>query len=89
MLERLREGAFDRVFIALHGRGGEDGTIQGALETIGMPYTGSGVVGSGQAVGQGRRKSPVQACGGPTRWLRVVERREERAVAIGANGRSS
>src|SRR3990167_4831931 len=36
--------SFDRVFIALHGRYGEDGTIQGALELMGIPYTGSGVI---------------------------------------------
>jgi D-alanine-D-alanine ligase len=45
-LERLRTGGFDRVFVILHGRGGEDGQMQGALETIGLPYTGSGVLGS-------------------------------------------
>lgn len=38
--------AFDRVFIALHGRGGEDGVVQGYLETLGIPYTGTGVMGS-------------------------------------------
>jgi D-alanine-D-alanine ligase len=41
---------FDRVFIALHGRGGEDGTLQGALEVIGIPYTGSGVLASALAM---------------------------------------
>ncbi len=46
VLDRLRAGGFDRAFIALHGRGGEDGVIQGALELIGMPYTGSGVMAS-------------------------------------------
>jgi D-alanine-D-alanine ligase len=46
MLARLREGAYDRAFIALHGRGGEDGVVQGALEVLGLPYTGSGVLGS-------------------------------------------
>lgn len=45
-LEQLRGGGFARAFIILHGRGGEDGQIQGALETIGLPYTGSGVLGS-------------------------------------------
>jgi D-alanine-D-alanine ligase len=39
-------GQYDRAFIVLHGRGGEDGTMQGALETLGIPYTGSGVLGS-------------------------------------------
>ncbi|MGH8489067.1 MAG: D-alanine--D-alanine ligase, partial [Gammaproteobacteria bacterium] len=43
VLERLRSGGYDCAFIALHGRGGEDGQIQGALETLRIPYTGSGV----------------------------------------------
>lgn len=42
----LRQQKFERVFIALHGCGGEDGTLQGGLETIEMPYTGSGVMAS-------------------------------------------
>ena len=54
---RLINDGFDRVFIALHGRGGEDGTIQGALETIGLPYTGSGVLGSALAMDKIRSKS--------------------------------
>jgi D-alanine-D-alanine ligase len=44
--ERLGEGGFDCVFIALHGRLGEDGTVQGMLEVLGLPYTGSGVLAS-------------------------------------------
>jgi D-alanine-D-alanine ligase len=55
--DRLMNDDFDRVFIALHGRGGEDGTIQGALETIGLPYTGSGVLGSALAMDKIRSKS--------------------------------
>jgi D-alanine-D-alanine ligase len=46
VLQQLVDGRFDRVFIVLHGRGGEDGVIQGGLETLGLPYTGSGVQGS-------------------------------------------
>jgi len=46
VMNQLADAAFDRAFIALHGRGGEDGVIQGALETLGLPYTGSGVSGS-------------------------------------------
>jgi D-alanine-D-alanine ligase len=45
-LTELIARKFDRVFIALHGPGGEDGTLQGALEFLGLPYTGSGVMGS-------------------------------------------
>src|SRR6202043_932036 len=49
-LARLMQERFDRVWIALHGPGGEDGTVQGALEFLGVPYTGSGVMGSAIAM---------------------------------------
>ena len=49
-LGELHDQRFDRVFIALHGRFGEDGAIQGALELLGIPYTGSGVMGSSIAM---------------------------------------
>lgn len=49
-LQALKDDGFERAFIALHGRGGEDGTIQGALEWLGLPYTGSGVTASGVAM---------------------------------------
>lgn len=52
----LKKGSFDRAFIALHGRGGEDGTIQGALELLDLPYTGSGVTGSAIAMDKSRSK---------------------------------
>lgn len=65
-LERLRTGGFDRVFIILHGRGGEDGQIQGALESIGLPYTGSGVLGSALGMDKYRCKLLWQGCGLPT-----------------------
>lgn len=64
--KQLMNGGFDRVFIALHGRGGEDGTIQGALETIGIPYTGSGVMSSALAMDKVRCKAIWQAAGLPT-----------------------
>ncbi len=57
---------FDRVFIALHGRYGEDGTIQGALELLGIPYTGSGVLASALAMDKWRTKLVWQAAGIPT-----------------------
>ncbi len=57
---------FERVFIALHGRYGEDGTIQGALDLLGIPYTGSGVLGSALAMDKWRSKLVWQACGVPT-----------------------
>jgi D-alanine-D-alanine ligase len=57
---------FDRVFIALHGPGGEDGTLQGALEFLGLPYTGSGVMGSAIGMDKLRTKRLAQAVGIPT-----------------------
>ncbi|HEY5603499.1 MAG TPA: D-alanine--D-alanine ligase [Gammaproteobacteria bacterium] len=56
VLAVLAAGNFDRVFIALHGRGGEDGTMQGALEILGLPYTGSGVMASALAMDKLRTK---------------------------------
>jgi len=57
---------FDRVFIALHGRYGEDGTLQGALELMGIPYTGSGVMASALGMDKWRSKLVWQAAGIPT-----------------------
>jgi D-alanine-D-alanine ligase len=63
---------FDRVFIALHGRGGEDGTIQGALEMIGVPYTGSGVMASAIAMDKIFTKRLWTTHGLPTpRWVEL------------------
>lgn len=56
VLEKINAGKFDRAFIALHGRGGEDGLIQGALEILHLPYTGSGVLGSALAMDKSRTK---------------------------------
>ena len=55
LFDLKREG-FARCFIALHGRFGEDGTVQGALEMLGIPYTGSGVMGSALAMDKWRTK---------------------------------
>ena len=65
-LSELKKEGFERCFIALHGRGGEDGTIQGALEMMGIPYTGSGVLGSALAMDKARTKLVWQASGIPT-----------------------
>jgi len=62
-LEQLIAQRFDRVFIALHGRFGEDGTLQGALEYLGLPYTGSGVMASALAMDKWRTKLLWQAAG--------------------------
>mgnify|MGYP000222884853 CR=1 FL=1 len=55
-VSQLRNGRFDRAFIALHGRGGEDGVVQGLLESLGIPYTGSGVLGSALSMDKLRTK---------------------------------
>lgn len=64
-LHNLLDERFDRVFIALHGRYGEDGTVQGALELMGIPYTGSGVMASSIAMDKWRTKMIWQAAGLP------------------------
>ena len=79
----LSREKFERVFIALHGRFGEDGTVQGVLETMKIPYTGSGVMGSALAMDKWRTKLVWQAAGIPTpkfrmltpesNWLEVIE----------------
>lgn len=72
VLEQLSEGQFERAFIALHGRGGEDGVIQGALETLGLPYTGSGVLGSALAMDKLRSKQLWRGMGLPTADFSVL-----------------
>lgn len=71
-VEMLRD--FDRVFIALHGRGGEDGVIQGALESLGIPYTGSGVTGSAISIDKILSKLIWHAIGLPTAKYVVVNK---------------
>jgi D-alanine-D-alanine ligase len=65
-VSQLLASHFDRVFIALHGRGGEDGTMQGLLEILGRPYTGSGVLGSALAMDKYRTKQVWRSLGLPT-----------------------
>ena len=65
-LDALIAQRFDRVFIVLHGRFGEDGTVQGILEWLGIPYTGSGVLASALAMDKLRTKLIWQSCGLPT-----------------------
>jgi D-alanine-D-alanine ligase len=64
-LEDLKKEGFQRVFVVLHGRGGEDGTLQGALTLLGVPYTGSGVLASALAMDKWRSKLLWQAAGLP------------------------
>ena len=66
-----KEG-FERAFIILHGRHGEDGTVQGALELMGVPYTGSGVMASALAMDKWRTKLVWLAAGVPTPKFRVL-----------------
>jgi D-alanine-D-alanine ligase len=69
----LTSGGFGRAFIALHGRFGEDGTVQGALEALSIPYTGSGVMASALAMDKWRTKLVWIASGIPTPKYRVVD----------------
>ncbi len=69
----LKQRGFNRVFIALHGRFGEDGTVQGALETLRLPYTGSGVMASALAMDKWRTKLVWLASGIPTPRYRMVD----------------
>jgi D-alanine-D-alanine ligase len=78
----LRREGYARCFIALHGRGGEDGTIQGALEVLGIPYTGSGVLGSALAMDKARAKLLWQARGLPTPAYELLDKTSDlRGVA--------
>jgi D-alanine-D-alanine ligase len=72
----------DRVWIALHGPGGEDGTVQGALEFLGVPYTGSGVMGSAIGMDKLRTKRLAQAVGIPTADFVVLREAHDLDVAI-------
>ena len=73
LLAQLADGGFARAFIALHGRGGEDGTLQGALDWLGLPYTGSGVLGSALAMDKLRAKQLWQGAGLPTAAYRLAD----------------
>lgn len=75
-LSELKTAQFDRVFIVLHGRGGEDGTMQGALQLLGLPYTGSGVLGSALAMDKIRCKFLFSAHGLPTAPFAVAHKHE-------------
>jgi len=72
-LWELKDLNVDRVFIALHGRGGEDGTVQGALEFMNLPYTGSNVLGSALAMDKIRCKHLFKSAGLSTAPYAVVD----------------
>ncbi len=71
-LSDLTDHQFNRVFIVLHGRGGEDGTMQGALELLDIPYTGSGVLGAALAMDKIKTKQIWNAVGLPTAKYKIV-----------------
>jgi D-alanine-D-alanine ligase len=72
---------FDRVWIALHGPGGEDGALQGLLQWLGVPYTGSGVMASALAMDKVRSKHLFRAVGIPTPDYAVAKTLDEASVA--------
>lgn len=86
-LPELAQAGFDAAFIALHGGAGENGELQGALELLGLPYTGSGVLASALAMDKARTKALVAGAGMPTAawhiWTRAeaARAREERLPA--------
>jgi len=79
-LETLKAQEIDRVFIALHGRGGEDGIMQGALEMLNVPYTGSGVLGSALSMDKVRSKLVFQALNVPTAPFKVIDKQAFQVV---------
>ncbi len=72
ILQVLEQGGFDRAFVILHGRGGEDGVIQGALEILGLPYTGSGVMASALCMDKLMTKTVWLGAGLPTPGYAVL-----------------
>ncbi|MEX6502340.1 D-alanine--D-alanine ligase [Pseudomonas zhanjiangensis] len=82
LLQRLSGEKIDRAFIVLHGRGGEDGSMQGLLECAGIPYTGSGILASALAMDKLRTKQVWQSLGLPTPRHAVLSSAEDcRAAA--------
>jgi D-alanine-D-alanine ligase len=88
-LADLKRERFDRVFIALHGRHGEDGTVQGALELLGIPYTGSGVMASAIAMDKVMTKRLWLAEGLATpRYVALVPGRADARACHAGSGMS-
>ncbi len=85
---RLKEMGFAKVFIALHGRGGEDGTLQGLLDIIGLPYTGSGVMASAISMDKLRSKLLWQGAGLPVApWVALTCREFDQGLDASVMGR--
>jgi D-alanine-D-alanine ligase len=85
-LDALIAERFSRAFIALHGRFGEDGTLQGALEFLGLPYTGSGVLASALAMDKLRTKQLWRANGLPTPPFELLDSRTDFHAVAGRLG---
>jgi D-alanine-D-alanine ligase len=81
-LTKLGAQRFARVWIALHGPGGEDGTLQGALDYLGVPYTGSGVMGSAIGMDKLRTKRLAQSSGVPTADFVVLRGAQDFELAL-------
>ncbi|EFF5623699.1 D-alanine--D-alanine ligase [Escherichia coli] len=78
---QLKSMGFQKVFIALHGRGGEDGTLQGMLELMGLPYTGSGVMASALSMDKLRSKLLWQGAGLPVApWVALTRAEFEKGL---------
>ncbi len=86
VLEQLQAGGFDRAFVVLHGRGGEDGVIQGGLEVLGLPYTGSGVLASALSMDKLRSKQLWQGAGLPTPPYVLLREEADLQQAVAALG---
>ena len=85
---QLKAMGVDKVFIALHGRGGEDGTLQGLLELIGLPYTGSGVMASAISMDKLRSKLLWQGAGLPVApWVALTRTAFELGLSDSVNTR--
>ena len=81
VVEHLKAGGYDRAFVVLHGRGGEDGVIQGAMDLIGLPYTGSGVLASALGMDKLRTKQLWMGAGLPTPAFRMLHNAEDALLA--------
>ncbi len=89
-LALLAEEHYDRVFIVLHGRGGEDGSMQGALQLMNMPFTGSGMQGSAMAMDKVRSKLLFKGADIPTapfEFVRSTEPYDAHAILTSLGGR--
>ena len=79
-LQKLLTNHYDVAFLALHGKNGEDGTIQGMLEILGIPYTGSGVLASALAMDKSKAKVAYREHGLPTPKAVVLEKSSKRSA---------